>query len=194
MQTIPTELKKQRITVYLNPTQRVSFALTSKKELQWLRPIIKFMNMSMKEKINFLKTSPQSSHIMDEIVIEYLSKEHDPIMLISLLKDLSDEKHKSLKQKIRKLIEDRIRDRNYRKNIKMTLIELYLEYLILEKKSVPRFINTIQNPHVKSLTIEKYIQLTNKEKALSPNTLRKWIDNMPDEYTRTKTMRKYRLV
>lgn len=192
MQTIPTEVKKQKITVYLTPSQRVSLALTSKKELQWLRPVIKFMNMSIKDKIIFLKKSPQASHIMDEIVMESLSKEHDPIMFISLLKDLSDERHKSLKPKIRKLVEDRIRDRNYRKGLKPTMIELYLEYLLSEKKSVPRFINTIENAHIKSITIEKYIQLTKKD--FTPTTLRKWIEKMPDEYTRTKTMRKYNLV
>lgn len=195
MQTVPTQLKKQRISVYLKPTQRISLALTSKKEYQWLRPIIAFMNMPIREKITFLKTSPQASHIMDEIVMEYLSKEHDPIVLVSLLKDLTEEKHKSLKQKIRKLLEERIRDRNYRKMLKPVLIELYLEYLWYEKRSIPRFISTIQNPHVKSMVIEKYIQLTNKnKKELSPATLRRWIEKMPDEYTRTKTMRHYRLV
>lgn len=195
MQTVPTQLKKQRISVYLKPTQRISWALTSKKEYQWLRPILAFMNMSIHEKIKFLKTSPQASHIMDEIVMESLSKEHDPIVLVSLLKNLTENKHKSLKQKIRKLLEDRIRDRNYRKMLKPTLIELYLEYLWYEKRSIPRFISTIQNPHVKSMVIETYIQLTKKnKKELSPATLHRWIEKMPDEYTRTKTMRKYNLV
>jgi hypothetical protein len=45
------------------------------------------------------------------------------------------------------------------------------------------------------MVIETYIQLTKKnKKELSPATLRRWVEKMPDEYTRTKTMRKYNLV
>lgn len=191
METVPTEIKKERITVYLKPSQRISFALSSKKELEWMRPLIEFMNMPMKQKITFLKTSPKASHIMDDIVVEYLLKQHDPVIMISLLKELSDEKHKSLKQKIRKVIEDRIRDRSYKKLIKKTLIQLYFQYLIQEKKSVSRFIETIQSPEVKSFAIEQYLLL--KRKDFSPNTLKKWVEKIPDEYTRNKTIRTFRL-
>lgn len=188
MQTIPTDVKRETIISFLKPTQRVSLALTNKKEFKWMRPILQFMNMSFDEKIVYLKTTPQLK-IPNDIIMEAVEAQHNPQILISLLRDLPNT---ILKKKVRQLIEDRIRDRNYRKFIKKTLLQMYLQHLVEEGKSVSKFINTIQSPQVRSFAIEQYVLMHKKE--ISPATLKKWVEKIPDEYTRNKTARTLRLV
>lgn len=179
METAPTQVKKQKLVLYLTPSQRAALALTSKKELHWLQPILNFTRMSFNEKVHYLKTSPQI-HVVDEVVLEELGKSHDMVALISLLTELP-ERNRSLKKGLRKLVEDRLRDRQYKKLIKKTLLQMYFQHLLTENKSIPRFIDTIQSPEVRSLAIEQYLLL--KRQDLSPRTIQKWVHNIQDPLT-----------
>lgn len=183
MQVTPTDVKKGKIVTLLTPRQRTAWALTSKNQMRWMRPILDFTNLSMSDKIQYLKTTP-TFDVPDDIIIEALHKQHDPNVLISLLTGLPAQ-HRHLKKKIEKLMEDRIRDRNYRKLIKKTLIRIYLQYLIQQGRSVSRFLDSIPSQEVKSFAIAEYLLLQRNQ--LSPRTLRKWTEKITDVHTREKT-------
>lgn len=183
MQRVPVQVKRQSIVSFLNPKQRAALSVTSKRQAAWLHPILAFMNKPLSQKISYIKTT-ESVNIPDDIIMETLATHHDPIVMTSLLSSLPD--NRPLKEKIRKLVQDRIRDRNYRKLIKKTIIQLYFQYLIQNGKikTIPRFIHTIDSPQVKSIAIVEYIHLAKSQ--LSTNTIKKWIDDIPDEYMRRK--------
>lgn len=188
METLPTDIKKEKLIALLTPSQRVALAMTSKKQNQWVRPLLGFMNMSFPQKITYLKTSYRGE-VPDDLILEAVAKQHDPQILISLLESLPD--RMVLKKKLRQLVEDRIRDRGYRKLLKKTLLQSYLQHLLREHRSIPRFINTIKSPEVQSFAIEQYLLL--KKKEFSPMTIKKWVQKIPDEYTRAKTARTLRI-
>ena len=188
MKTIPTEIKKEHIITFLTPKQRTAFGMTAKDEMVWMRPIIDFVALPLKRKVAFLLDGSKRNRVPADVVIMSLQGEHDHVALISLLEGLPEI---PLKQKLRRLLEGRIRDRKYKKLIKKTLLQLYLASLMKEKRSVSRFLNTIDSPEVRSFAIEQYLLL--KKKDLSPNTMRKWVDKIPDEYTRNKTRRNLHL-
>lgn len=190
MQTTPTDVKKGKIVSFLTPRQRTAWALTSKKQLQWMRPILDFTNLPMTNKIQYLKTT-ETIDVPDDVILQALEKQHDPNILISLLTELPA-RNKHLKKKIESLIEKRIRDRNYRKLIKKTLIRIYLQYLIQQGKSVSRFLDSINSKEVKSFAIAEYVLL--KRNDFSPRTLRKWTEKISDPMTREKTSRTLHLV
>lgn len=186
MHTIPTDLKKQNIILFLKPKQRLAFGLTNKKELEWIKPVLKFRRMSIAEKLAFIK-SAKRAHITDDLIVEALSKELDNVLL-ELMSALPDtHQNKNLKHKIQKLMEKRLCDRNYKKLIKRTLLKTYIQYLLHEKKSVARFINGIESREVRSQAIEQYLLLTKDE--MTPTTRKKWVEQIPDTYTREKTAR-----
>jgi hypothetical protein len=184
METIPTETKRQGLLAFLTPTQRTALALTNKREYQWMRPILRFMDMPFAQKVVFLKTSPQWG-VPDDLVMEALARQHDFPALLSLLGSLPD--RLPLKKRVRRLVEDRVRDRGYKKLLKKTFLQMYIAHLLHEHRSVPRFLHTIDSPEVRSYAIEQYLLL--KKKDFTPTTLRKWVQRIPDEYTRTKTAR-----
>lgn len=188
MKTIPTEVKKEAIIGFLTPKQRTAFALTAKDEMVWMRPIIDFVALPLKRKVAFLLDGSKRNRVPADVVIMSLQGEHDPVTLISLLERLPEV---PLKHKLRRMLEERIRDRKYKKLIKKTLLQLYLASMMKEKRSIPRFLNTIESPEVRSFAIEQYLLL--KKKDLSPNTMMKWVDKIPDEYTRNKTRRTLRI-
>jgi len=180
MDTTPTDLKKHNILSFMTPKQRTAFALTSKTEMKWMRPLLEFMELPIAEKIIYIKDTSTRSTLTDDIILEALSKQLDNV-LISLLTDLPTGSTR-LKHKIQELLEKRLCDRNYRKLIKRTLLKNYIQYLLGEGKSVARFINTIKSPEVKSLAIEQYISSAD----ITPNTRRKWAQKITDEHTRRK--------
>lgn len=186
METTPTELKKQNILLFMTPRQRLAFALTSKKQMEWMAPILRFMELPVGEKIAFINTS-QRSRLTDDLIVEALSKETDNVLL-NILSGLPDnDANKKLKSKIQDAIETRLCDRNYKKLIKKTLLKTYIQYLLRGGRSVASFINRIKSPEVRSQAIEQYLLLTRNE--LTPNTLKKWVERIPDQYTRNKTRR-----
>lgn len=182
MENVPTQTKKQSMLSFLKPNQRVALALTNKKQSEWIRPILEFMRKPFSQKVIYIKTTG-GVRIPDDIVMEALVEYHDPIDMIAIHSGLPNG---SLKDKVRKLMEDRIKNRDYRKLIKKTIIQLYFQYLVQigKTKTIPRFIHTIKSPQVKSTAIVEYINLTKNE--LSPSTLRKWVDEIPDEHTRRR--------
>ena len=184
MKTIPTEVKKENIITFLTPKQRTAFAMTTKDQMMWMRPIIDFVALPLKQKVAFLLDPSQRNKVPADVVIMSLRDHHDPVELISLLEGLPET---PLKKKLRHLIEGRIRDRKYKKLIKKTLLQLYFTSMMNEKRSVPRFLNTIESPEVRSFAIEQYLLL--KKNDFSPNTMMKWVEKIPDQYTRNKTRR-----
>lgn len=188
MKTIPTEVKRDTLITFLTPKQRTALAMTTKGQMAWMRPIIAFIELPLKQRIAFLLDPSQRNKVPADIVIMSLHDQHDPVALISLLEGLPEI---PLKRKLRHLLEERIRDRTYKKLIKKTLLQLYLASLLKEKRSVPRFLNTIESPEVRSFAMEQYLLL--KKNEFSPKTMMKWIEKIPDEYTRTKTRRTLRL-
>jgi hypothetical protein len=190
MDATPTQLKKQNILLYMTPRQRLTFALTNKSQMKWLNPIISFADLPIAEKIVYI-TGPSRKDLTDDIIVEALSKEFDHVLL-GLMSGLPDNnKNKRLKHKLQELIEKRLCDGNYRKLIKKTLLKTYIQYLLGEKKSVARFINRIDNPLIKSQAIEQYLLLKNNN--LTPNTKKKWLERIPDQHTRNKTIRTIRI-
>lgn len=182
MDTTPTDLKKQNILSYMTPTQRIAFALTSKTEMKWMRPILDFVKLPIAEKIIYIKNASTRSRLTDDIIVESLSKQLDNV-LISLLTDLpNDKSNLRLKHRIEELIEKRLCDRNYRKLIKKTLLKNYIQYLLRGGKSVARFINSIKSPEIKSFAIEQYLSVAD----ITPNTRNKWIHEIQDEHTKRK--------
>jgi hypothetical protein len=184
MQDVPGQVKKENLVLFLKPAQRIALALTSKKESQWVSPILVFMRMPIAAKIAFLKGSSHTG-IPDGVIMEALGKHHDPVAIVSLLTAMPDG---ALKDKVRGLVEDRIRDRSYRKLIKKTLLQIYLEYMIQNNKRVGRFFGTIQSPDVLSQAIEQYILL--QKGKLTDRTLRGWAERIPDEITRNRVLRR----
>lgn len=179
MDTTPTDLKKQNIISFMTPKQRTAFALTSKTEMKWMRPILEFMGLPLAEKIVYIKGSSRSN-LTDDIIMEVLSKQLDNV-LISLLEELP-ESSKRLQHKIQSLLEKRLCDWNYRKLIKKTLLKNYIQHLLRQNKSVARFINSIKKPQIRSLAIEQYLLTAD----ITPNTRKKWIEKIPDQHTRRK--------
>ena len=170
----------------MTPKQRLSFALTNKAEMKWIQPILRFMELPASEKIVYIN-SPSRSHLTDDLIVESFSKEMDNSIL-ALLSSLSDQdKNQSLKKKLQHLLEKRLMDRNYKKLIKKTLLKNYIQYLLRRGESVARFLNRIDSPEVKSQAIEQYLVLTRND--LTPGTRKKWIERIPDQFTRQKTRR-----
>lgn len=188
MDTTPQQLKKGNILLFMTPKQRLSFALTNKSQMKWIRPILRFMDLPVNEKIVSIN-SPSRSHLTDDLIVEAFSKEMDHSVL-NLLTSLSNqEKNQSLKQKLHHLLEKRLMDRNYKKLIKKTLLKNYIQYLLREGKSVARFLNRIDSPEIRSQAIEQYLLLTRND--LTPGTRKKWIERIPDQLTRQKTKRMF---
>lgn len=186
METTPQQLKKGNILVFMTPKQRLSFALTNKTEMKWIRPILRFMELPVNEKIIFIN-SPSRSHLTDDLIVDAFSKEMDNSIL-ALLDSLSNhDKNQSLKQKLKHLLEKRLMDRNYKKLIKKTLLKNYIQYLLRRGESVARFLNQIESPEVKSQAIEQYLLLTRND--ITPGTRKKWIERIPDQLTRHRTKR-----
>ena len=186
METTPQQLKKGNILLFMTPKQRLSFALTNKADMKWIRPILRFMELPVNEKIVYIN-SPARSHLTDDLIVEAFSKEMDHSIL-TLLGSLTDhKKDQSLKKKLQHLLEKRLMDRNYKKLIKKTLLKNYIQYLLREGKSVARFLNQINSPEVKSQAIEQYLLLSRND--LTPGTRKKWIERIPDQFTRQKTNR-----
>lgn len=186
MDATPTQLKKQNILLYATPKQRLALALTSKRQMKWLSPILQFSRMPVGEKIVYIK-GPLRTNLTDDIIVAELSKEFDHV-LIALLTELPDDhKNQRLKHKLRELIEKRLCDRNYRKLIKKSLLKSYIQHLMEQEKSVARFLNRIENPLIKSQAIEQYLLL--RKNNLTPNTKKKWLGRIPDQHTRNKTTR-----
>ena len=186
METTPQQLKKGSILLFMTPKQRLSFALTNKSQMKWMRPVLRFMGLPVSEKIVYLK-SPSRSHLTDDLIVEAFSKEmyHHVLHLLTGLSN--HEKNQSLKQKLQQMLEKRLMDRNYKKLIKKTLLKNYIQYLLREGKSVARFLNRIESPGVKSQAIEQYLLLVGDD--LTPGTRKKWVERIPDQWTRQKTKR-----
>lgn len=181
MEGTPTQLKKENILSYMTPKQRVAFALTSKTELKWMRPMLDFMEMPITEKILYIKSSSRSN-LTDDVIMEVLSKQLDNV-LISLLEELPNNPlNMRLKKKIEGLIEKRLCDVSYKRLIKRTLLRSYIQYLSRQDKSISRFINSIKNPLIKSMAIEQYLSVAD----ITPKTRKKWIGLIVDEHTRRK--------
>ena len=186
MDTTPTELKKQKILLFMKQKQRLAFALKSKKQMQWMRPILQFMDMPVAQKVAFIKSN-RRAYITDDLIVEALRDQPDNVLL-NLLSGLPDhERNKDIKHKIGDLIEKRLCDRGYKKLIKKTLLKTYIQYLLKTKKSVAHFLNRITSPEVKSQAIEQYLMLMKND--LTPTTKKKWVERIPDEYTRARTVR-----
>jgi len=186
METTPQQLKKGSILLYMTPKQRLSFALTNKAEMKWIRPILRFMDLPVDQKIVYVNSASRS-HLTDDLIVEAFSKEMDNTILRLLGSLPEHDKNKPLKQKLQHLLEKRLFDRNYKKLIKKTLLKNYIQYLLRENKSVAHFLNRIDSPEVKSQAIEQYLLLTRNE--LTPTTRKKWVERIPDEMTREKTKR-----
>lgn len=181
MQTTPPQLKKQNIFLFMTPKQRTAFALTSKTEMKWMRPILRFLDLPVAQKIMYIH-SPSRVHLTDDIIVDAFSKELDNVVLRLLSGLPENDINKDLKQKIQKLLEKRLCDRNYKKLIKKTLLRNYIQYLLQQNKSVAHFLNRIESPEVKSQAIEQYLSLTQNE--MTPTTRKKWVERIPLQYTR----------
>lgn len=184
MNVVPDEVKREVLVLFLTPGQRVALALTSKGTARWMRPILAFMALPVAEKVALLRRG-RCVGLTNGVILEALSQCHDPLALISLLDDLPESK---LKEGIRKIVEDRIRDRSYRKLIKKTIVRAYLEHLIRHKKRVGRFLDTIKSPEVLSQAIEQHV-LLQKDK-LSRGTLEAWVARIPDKHIRDRVLRR----
>lgn len=186
METTPQQVKKANILLFMTPKQRLSFALTNKTDMKWIRPILQFMDLSADQKIKYVNSASRT-YLTDDLIAEAFSKEMDNAILRLLSSLPKHEKNKQLKKKLQHLLEKRLFDRNYKKLIKRTLLRNYIQYLLRENKSVAHFLNQIESPEVKSQAIEQYLLLTRNE--LTPTTKKKWVERIPDELTRQKTKR-----
>lgn len=187
METTPEQLKKGTIFLFLTPRQRLSFALTNKTDLAWTQPILRFMDLPVAGKIAYIQ-SPSRAHLTDDLIVEAFSKEKEGALL-SLLSRLTDhDRNKKLKEKLRDRLEERLLDRNYKKLIKRTLLKDYIQYLMREGRSVPHFLNRITSPEVRSQAIEQFLLLARDD--MTPTTLQKWVQRIPDPLTRQKTKRR----
>lgn len=169
---LPDEVRQEVLVVFLTRGERAALALTCRDEARWLRPILAFMALPMNEKMALARSGVRSG----VVVLEALSQCHDHVALLSLLGGL---KCASLREGVRKIIEDRIRDRSYRKLIKKTLIRMYLSHY---HGHVEHFLATIRSPEVLSQAIEQHILL---HKNNTPaGVLMEWAARIPDPLTR----------
>lgn len=191
-QNVPVDTKKGHLLGLLTLKQMSRLATTSKGQAEWLQPILQYLSFPLKKRIAILKDdgSPMRKLLTEDVILPMLLKANDYMLWISLLEDLSDTPmNKNLKKEIRKMLEDRIKDRNYRKGIKSTIIKDYIKHLLKtnQKKRIDSFLLEITSPHVKSQFIQQYLALVKKD--LSPTTLSRYVQMIPDTYLRQTTRR-----
>lgn len=192
LKNVPADTKKGHLLGLMTIKQMSRLATTSKAQAQWLQPILRFLSLPLKKRISILKDdeSPTRKLLTEDIIMSMLSKTHDHILLISLLRDLSNASiNKNLKKQIQQLLEDRIKDRSYKKLIKKTIIKDYVKHLIEtdQTRRIRSFLHEITSPEVKSQVIQQYLSLAKKE--LSPKTMGGLIQMIPDTYIRETTRR-----
>lgn len=172
---IPDEVKAGVLVLFLTPGERVALALTCRGESRWMRPILAFMALPVAKKITLLR---RGGGVNGGVVLEALNQCHDHVALMSLLGQSESEWGEG----VRVILENRIRDRAYRKLIKKTLTRMYLEHMIRHNEDVGRFLKTIKSPEVLSQAIEQHV-LLQKDK-LTDEALRGWAARIPDALIR----------
>lgn len=172
---VPTQVKKQNLMPYLTKEDLENLARTSRLEAAWLAPYVRFNRLPPGEKLRQLINHDLISD-SEVVAIARLSRG-----VVDILRLASARGKKRLARLLREVVEDKITSRGASALVRRTYLREYVRHLHEHGLSVPRYIDSIRTPVVRSLAIEAYLPYvaTTPQKAA-------WVQKITDPVVRRR--------